>query len=175
MYRTSLKPATATKNRMRFAVADKGSTKSEKGFLDFLPVKPGNSIVPAVCIIVALPAPADFVALQKHEYTLGKQQGGEKIPFLAVPKAAYVRVVCRTFRAAIPGAFVVFSITVFRCIPNVFPGRPFTGYLSGDAWSVNQWDMIDHFRFYIKVHTRVFTGYRFSEPRIRIRYPKVPP
>jgi hypothetical protein len=163
MYRTTLKPATATKNRMRFAVADKGPTKSEKGSSTFYQSNqeihcPGST---HYCCIAGS---GRFVALQKHEYTLGRQQGGEKIPFWRSRK--------RHTSGRLPDLPRRNSRSVCGFLHHGFPmhtqrlpGRPFTGYLSGDAWSVNQWDMIDHFRFYIKFthECSLVTGFQSLE------------
>ena len=52
-----------------------------------VPVEPGQFVVLAIGVVVALLGAADFVAGQDHRHALGKQQRGQEVPHLLAPQA----------------------------------------------------------------------------------------
>ena len=52
-----------------------------------VPVEPGELVVLAVGVVVALLRAADLVAAQQHRHALGKQQRGQHAPLLLLPQA----------------------------------------------------------------------------------------
>ena len=65
--------------------------------LSEFPVEPGQLVVLAIGIVIALLTMAEFVAGQEHRHTLGQQQGGHEVAHLLPTQGPNGRIVGRTF------------------------------------------------------------------------------
>src|SRR5260221_380835 len=67
-----------------------------------VPVDPGDLVVLAVAVVVALLGSAELVTGQQHRDALGEEQRHEEVPDLPFPQRVDLRVVGRPFGAAVP-------------------------------------------------------------------------
>ena len=76
------------------------------------PVEPGDLVVLAIGVVVALLGAAQLVAAQQHREPEGEQQGGEDRAGLARAQGQHGGVAGRALRAAVPGAVVAGPVAV---------------------------------------------------------------
>ena len=81
-----------------------------------LPVVPGELVVLAVGVVVALLRAADLVAAAQHRHALGQEQRREEVAHLAVPQREDGGVVGRPFDAAVPRAVVLLAVAVVLAV-----------------------------------------------------------
>ena len=79
-------------------------------FVVELPVHPGQLVVLAVHVVVALLAAADLVAVGDHRHALAEQQRGHQVARLPVPQLPDRRVVGLALDPAVPGAVVALAV-----------------------------------------------------------------
>ena len=80
------------------------------------PVDPGDLVVLAVGVVVALLGAADLVAREQHRHALGQQQRGQEVALLPGPQREDRRVVGRALGAAVPGPVVVAAVPVVLAV-----------------------------------------------------------
>ena len=71
--------------------------KASRSTSRLLPVDPGQLVVLAEPVVVALLSAAEFVSMADHRNALGEQQGGEEIALLARPQRVHLGIVGRSF------------------------------------------------------------------------------
>src|SRR3954470_10795183 len=81
-----------------------------------LPVEPSDLVVLAVGVVVATLGVTNFDARQQHGNALRKDQRGEKGALLFFPKLDNLRIVGRTFGAAVPTVVVVRTIAIIFAV-----------------------------------------------------------
>src|SRR5580765_5516271 len=77
------------------------------------PVKPTDLVVLTIRIVVAVLCPTPFIPAAEHRHPLGKKQCREKIAALPIAQFVNLRVIGRTFKAAIPRLIIVIAVPVF--------------------------------------------------------------
>src|SRR6266576_4399303 len=77
-----------------------------------LPVKPTDVVVLTIGVVVAVLCPTPLISAAEHWHALGKKQCREKIAALPVAQHVNLRVIGRTFDAAIPRLIIVVAIAV---------------------------------------------------------------
>ena len=77
-----------------------------------VPVVPGDLVVLAPAVVVAVLGAADLVAAEQHRHALRQQQRGDEVALLARAQPVDLRVVGRPLGAAVPGAVVVGAVVV---------------------------------------------------------------
>ena len=82
------------------------------GFGTHRPVDPGDLVVLAVGVVVALLRAPHLVAREQHRDTLGQQQRGQEVPLLPGPQGQDGRVIGRALDTAVPGPVVVAAVPV---------------------------------------------------------------
>ena len=83
------------------------------------PIKPTDLIVLAISVIVSVLCSAPFVAAAEHRHALRKKQRRQKIPTLTFAQRVDLRVVSRTFDAAIPRLVIVVTVAVVVAVRSV--------------------------------------------------------
>src|SRR5512132_4157211 len=78
-----------------------------------LPVKPTDVVVLTIGVVVAVLCPTPLISAAEHRHALGKKQCREKIAALPVAQLVNLRVISRTFDAAIPRLVIVVAVAVF--------------------------------------------------------------
>src|SRR6266481_5475391 len=84
-----------------------------------LPVKPTDLVVLTISIVVAVLCPTPLISAAEHRHALRKKQCGEKIAALPVAQYVNLRVIGRTFDAAIPRLIIVVAVAVFVVVQLV--------------------------------------------------------
>src|SRR6476646_8391317 len=84
-----------------------------------LPAEPTDLIVLAVRIVVAVLGPTPLISTAEHRHALGKKQCREKIAALPVAQHVNVRIIGRTFDAAIPRLIIVVAVAVLVAVQLV--------------------------------------------------------
>src|SRR5205823_11915295 len=112
-------PAAAVEDAVRAAQVDEHAGEEEQRLVDVLPVVPGELVVLAVGIVVALLGAADLVAAVDHRDALREEQRGEEVPLLAGAERVDGVVVGRPFGAAVPGAVVALAVLVVLAVRRV--------------------------------------------------------
>src|SRR6056297_1121962 len=108
----SLEPSAPAKYRVVMAKDDQALAEREQICVNFFPVVPGNFVILAVGVIVALLCPRNFVAAKEHGYSLGKEQGGKKIALLAGAQFQYFGVIGCSLNTTVPGTVVICAVLV---------------------------------------------------------------
>src|SRR5207302_8488543 len=75
-----------------------------------VPVEPGQRVVLAVGVVVALLRVTELVAAEDHRDALGEQEGGEEVALLALAEREDVGVLGGAFGAAVPTVVVVGAV-----------------------------------------------------------------
>ena len=75
--------------------------------VDVLPVDPGERVVLAVGVVVALLGVAKLIPAEDHRHAEAGEERGEEVALLPGAQRQDVLVVGRAFDAAVPGAVVV--------------------------------------------------------------------
>src|SRR5512139_466159 len=78
----------------------------EEVAIDVLPVEPGNLVVLAIGVVVALLRTSELVATEQHGNALREKEGGEDVALLARAEGVHAWIVGRPFDAAVPRAVV---------------------------------------------------------------------
>src|SRR5437763_5358160 len=84
-----------------------------------LPVKPTDVVVLTIGVVVAVLCPTPLISTAEHRHALGKKQRREKIAALPVAQRDNLRVIGRTFAAAIPRLVIVVAVAVLVAIQLV--------------------------------------------------------
>ena len=100
---------------MFFSELYQSSRELKKLILLFVtfPVKPTDLVVLTISIVVAVLCPTPLISAAEHRHALGKKQCREKIAALPVAQIVDLRIVGRTFNAAIPRLIIVVAVAVF--------------------------------------------------------------
>src|SRR5262249_17305445 len=77
-----------------------------------LPIKPTDLVVLTISVIVAVLCPTPFISAAEHRHALRKKQCREKITALTIAQRIDLRVISRTFDAAIPRLIIVVAVAV---------------------------------------------------------------
>src|SRR5215510_5531396 len=88
-------------------------------FFVTLPVKPTDLVVLTIGVVVAVLRPTPLIAAAEHRHALGKKEGREKIAPLPVAQRIDLRVVGRTFGAAIPRLIIVVAVAIVVAVQLV--------------------------------------------------------
>src|SRR6187402_628039 len=91
---------------------DEPGSKLYQLLVRICPVDPGQLIILAVGVVIALLRVSGLVAAQKHGYALGKEQGSKEVQFLATTEIVDSRIIRRSFHTAVPGKIVEVAILV---------------------------------------------------------------
>ena len=81
-----------------------------------VPVQPGELVVLAVGVVVAVLRVAELVAGQQHRHALREEQRGDEVALLPLAQRDDVRVVGRPFGAAVPAVVVVGAVAVVLAV-----------------------------------------------------------
>ena len=81
-----------------------------------VPVQPGELVVLAVGVVVALLGAADLVAGEQHRHALRDEQRGEEVALLPLAQRVDLRVVGLALDAAVPGVVVVGAVPVVLAV-----------------------------------------------------------
>src|SRR5437763_15361794 len=81
-------------------------------FFVTLPVKPTDLVILTISVVVAVLCPPTLISAAEHRHALRKKKCGEKIAALSVAQRVDLRVICRTFRAAIPCLIIVVAVAI---------------------------------------------------------------
>src|SRR6266566_10168288 len=84
-----------------------------------LPVKPTDVVVLTIGVVVAVLCPTPLISAAEHRDALGKKQCREKIAALPVAQHVNLRLIGRTFDAAIPRLIIVVAVAVFVVVQLV--------------------------------------------------------
>ncbi len=95
---------------------DEGRGELDQLVVDCRPVDPGELIVLAVGVVVAVLGAAELVAVQHHRHALGQEQGGEEVPPLPRAQRQDVVIVGRTFGTAVPRPVVALPVVVVLAV-----------------------------------------------------------
>lgn len=79
-----------------------------------IPVRPGDRIVLAVGVVIALLGARHFVAAADHRNALAEQQRGEHVAHLLLTKLVNILDGRRTFDTAVPRTVVAFTVPVVK-------------------------------------------------------------
>ena len=103
-YRATEEELSALKGRLFGPDARALSSEIKESFLAIvkLPVRPGNFIILAECVVIPVLGMAELIAAIDHRYTLREKEGREEIPLLSLAHTIDAAVARRSFRAAIP-------------------------------------------------------------------------
>src|SRR5581483_4104837 len=103
---TILEPQAPVEYRMIAAKPDEPAGEGQQIDVGSLPVEPGQLVVLAVGIVVALLRAADLVAAEQHGDALRQEQRGQEVALLPGPKLIDGRVRGGPFSTAVPRAIV---------------------------------------------------------------------
>src|SRR5262245_14386289 len=84
--------------------------------LSQLPVEPGQRVILAIGIVIALLTMAELIAGEEHRYPLRQQQGGHEVARLLPTQGLHGRLIRRTLNATVPAIVVIGSILVVLAI-----------------------------------------------------------
>ena len=84
-----------------------------------LPVKPTDVVVLTIGVVVAVLCPTPLISAAEHRHALGKKQCREKIAALPVAQHVNLRLIGRTFDAAIPRLIIIVAVAVFVVVQLV--------------------------------------------------------
>src|SRR4051812_3392165 len=106
---------------MLFSELYQSSRELKKLILFFvtLPVKPTDLVVLTISIVVAVLCPTPLISAAEHRHALGKKECREKIAALLVAQLVNLRVIGRTFNAAIPRLIIVIAVLIFIVVQLV--------------------------------------------------------
>src|SRR5215470_330772 len=99
-------------SRLRGRSGTPGRPGRGRGRSRSLPVNPGDLVVLAVGVVVALLGAAHLVACEQHRDSLREQQRREEVALLPLPQRDYCRAPGRALDAAVPRPVVVAAIPV---------------------------------------------------------------
>src|SRR5712675_49280 len=83
-----------------------------------LPVKPTDIVVLTIGVVVAVLCPTPLISAVEHRHALGKKQCREKIAALPVAQHVNLRLIGRTFDAAIPRLIIIVAVAVFFVVAD---------------------------------------------------------
>src|SRR4051794_11652016 len=106
---------------MLFSELYQSSRELKKLILLFVtfPVKPTEFVVLTISIVITLLCPTPFISAAEYRHPLGKKQCGEKIAALPVAQIINLRIIARTFNAAIPRLIIVIAVAIFVVVQFV--------------------------------------------------------
>src|SRR5581483_1403243 len=107
-----LEEPAAAEHRVLAPQSNEPAGELEEAPVGVVPVVPGELVVLAVGVVVALLCPADLVTAADHGDALGQEQRGQKVTALAGPQPVHLLVGAFTFGAAVPGPVVVGAVAV---------------------------------------------------------------
>src|SRR6266699_7077337 len=84
-----------------------------------LPVKPTDVVVLTIGVVGAVLCPTPLIPSAEHRHALGKKQCREKIATLPIAQHVNLRVIGRTFDAAIPRLIIIVAVAVLVAIQLV--------------------------------------------------------
>ena len=84
-----------------------------------IPVDPGQTVVLAVDVVVALLATSHFVTVANHRSALGQQESGQEVTTLAGAQRNDALVVGRAFHTAVPRTVVGLAIAVVLAVGHI--------------------------------------------------------
>src|SRR5262245_6314151 len=76
------------------------------------PIKPTDLVVLTISVVVTVLGPTPFISAAEHRHALRKKQRREKITALTIAQRIDLRVIGRTFHAAIPRLIIVVAVAV---------------------------------------------------------------
>ena len=109
-------PAAPAECRVGMAEGDQPPGERMQFLVDLFPVEPGEFVVLAVGVVVAVLGAADFVPRKQHGYALRQHQGDEDVALLARAQGQDIGVVGGAFYTAVPGAVVVGTVAVVLAV-----------------------------------------------------------
>src|SRR5262249_11726867 len=114
----TLKKFRSPKNRVLAPHLNQFAGELKQTFLFFvpLPVQPTDLIVLTIGVVVSLLRSAELVAAQEHWHSLRQKQHRQKIALLLAAQILNLRIVSRTFGAAVPGTIMRITVTIFLTI-----------------------------------------------------------
>src|SRR6184192_1518801 len=77
-----------------------------------LPVEPTDLVILTISVVVAGLCPTPLISAAEHRHAFGKKECRKKIPALPVAQRIDLRVIGRTFDAAIPRLIIVIAVAV---------------------------------------------------------------
>ena len=86
------------------------------GAVVMVPVDPGNLVVLAIAIVVALLRTRKLITCKQHRGALRKKQRRQHVLHLTLAQAAYAFIVGRSFRAVVPRAVVGVAVAVILAV-----------------------------------------------------------
>src|SRR5262245_30031687 len=84
--------------------------------LSQLPVKPGQLVILAIRIVIALLTMAEIIASEEHRHPLRQQQGGHEVAHLLPTQGLNDRIISGAFNATVPAIVVIGPILVILAI-----------------------------------------------------------
>src|SRR5436190_16100789 len=84
-----------------------------------LPVKPTHLVVLTISVVVAILCPTPLIPAAEHRHALGKKECREKVAALSLAQRVDLRVISRTFGAAIPRLIIVVAVAVLVAVQLV--------------------------------------------------------
>ena len=99
---------------MILAELNQSSCELEKLVLFFvaLPMEPADLVVLAISVVVAVLRPAPLIAAGQHRHALRKEKRRQKISALPIAQGIDLRVIRRSFDAAVPREIIIVAVLV---------------------------------------------------------------
>src|SRR5512132_3982577 len=88
-------------------------------FFVTLPVKPTDLVVLTIRVVISVLCLTPLISAAEHRHALGKKQCREKIAALPVAPCVNLRVIGRSFDAAVPRLIIVVAVAVLVAIQLV--------------------------------------------------------
>src|SRR4029450_2400856 len=85
-------------------------------FFVTLPVKPTDLVVLTIRVVVAVLCPTPLISAAEHRHALGKKRCRERLAALPIAQHVNLRLIGRTFDAAIPRLIVIVAVAILVAI-----------------------------------------------------------
>src|SRR5690349_19794896 len=95
---------------------DQARREMQQLLIRVVPVVPGDLVVLAVRVVVALLRAAHLVAAAKHRDSLREKERCEEVSDLTISQRVDVRVVRRPLVAAVPGSVVALAVAILLAV-----------------------------------------------------------
>src|SRR6201990_2594537 len=76
------------------------------------PIEPTDAVVLTIGVVIAVLCSTPLISAAEHRHALGKKQCREKIAALPIAQQVNLRVISRTFGAAVPRLIIVVAVAV---------------------------------------------------------------
>lgn len=113
------KKSGVAKLRIFFSEGDERGDEGEHFWIVLVPKKPVDFIVLHVGVVIALSGVAILISHEKHRNALREKKSEEKVAHLPLSQLGDVRILCRSFNAAIPAVVLVVAVAVVFLIGEV--------------------------------------------------------